>query len=196
MKKAAWYIVNGLTLYRVLAFLFLSVLLIKGNRELFRVFLPLSFLTDAIDGMLARKFRVASTMGSRLDSLGDDLTILAGILGVIVFDATFIIQHLVLVMMLTGLVIIQFSIALYRFGRFTSYHTYLAKLAAILQGSFLILFFWISPAPVTVFYCAAAITLLELLEEIILVIFLPCWKVNVKGLYWVRGELNIKKFHQ
>jgi CDP-diacylglycerol--glycerol-3-phosphate 3-phosphatidyltransferase len=37
----------------------------------------------------------------------------------------------------------------------------------------------------SLFYVAVAITALELVEEIILVIMLPEWKTNVKGLFWV-----------
>ncbi|MGZ5287048.1 MAG: CDP-alcohol phosphatidyltransferase family protein [Flavisolibacter sp.] len=189
MKKTAWYFINGLTLYRVLASLLLFYLILRGNRELFRFLLPLSFFTDAIDGILARKFRVASILGTRLDSLGDDLTVLMGIIGIYVFERQFLQENFGWVFVLAVLLIMQFSIALYRYGKFTSYHTYLAKFAALLQGSFLILFFWLSSPPVILFYCAAIITILELIEEIALVLFLPAWKANVKGLYWVRKEL-------
>jgi CDP-diacylglycerol--glycerol-3-phosphate 3-phosphatidyltransferase len=71
-----------------------------------------------------------------------------------------------------------------RYGRISSFHTYLAKLAAILQGTFLILIFFLDDWPLTLFHVAAIVTILDLFEEIILVIILPKWESDVKGLYW------------
>ncbi len=67
----------------------------------------------------------------------------------------------------------------------TSFHTYLAKVAAILQGIFLILIFHLPDPVYTLFYIASFITMLDLLEEIILILILPIWEANVKGIYWV-----------
>ena len=35
----------------------------------------------------------------------------------------------------------------------------------------------------------------ELMEEIILVILLPAWETNVKGLYWVIRKKRKQKIH-
>jgi CDP-diacylglycerol--glycerol-3-phosphate 3-phosphatidyltransferase len=40
------------------------------------------------------------------------------------------------------------------------------------------------------FYAAALVTTLDLIEEIILVWLLPKWEINVKGLYWVYKRKN------
>jgi len=53
-----------------------------------------------------------------------------------------------------------------------------------LQGVFLILVFFTEHPSLILFYAATIVTLLELIEEIILVGMLPQWQANVKGIYW------------
>jgi CDP-diacylglycerol--glycerol-3-phosphate 3-phosphatidyltransferase len=67
----------------------------------------------------------------------------------------------------------------------SNFHTYAAKMAAVLQGVFLLLLFFLDEPVYPLFYLAVAVTAIDLVEEIILVLLLPQWKANVKGLYWV-----------
>ncbi|MFN4971056.1 MAG: hypothetical protein ACK5FH_07435 [Bacteroidota bacterium] len=83
------------------------------------------------------------------------------------------------------LFVLQTGFALYRYGKITSFHTYLAKLAALAQGIFLLAFFFFETINYPLFYGAAFITMAELMEEIIIVWLLPQWKSNVRGLWWV-----------
>ncbi|MFM7728854.1 MAG: CDP-alcohol phosphatidyltransferase family protein, partial [Flavobacteriales bacterium] len=162
------------------------LLLIWFNRlAVFKWLLGICFFTDAIDGILARKLKVASVFGTKLDSIGDDLTILAGILGVWFFKKGFLYEQRWFIGTMLILFALQTLLAFLRYGRITSFHTLLAKLAAILQGSFLILLFFTSDPFLPLFYTAAFITTLELIEEIILVLLLKEWHTNVKGIYWV-----------
>jgi CDP-diacylglycerol--glycerol-3-phosphate 3-phosphatidyltransferase len=64
-----------------------------------------------------------------------------------------------------------------------------------MQGIFLLLMFFLSGPPYLVFYAAAVITMLDLIEEIILVLMLPRWQTDVKGLYWVLKK-NQKSNHR
>ena len=82
--------------------------------------------------------------------------------------------------------------ALVRYGKISSFHTYLAKIAALLQGGFLILLFFLPEPPLTLFYIASAVTILEIVEEMILVVLLPKWKINVHGLYWALKDRKKK----
>lgn len=184
MHKTAYFIINGITLYRLVAAPVLILLALSHQLSVFKWLLVVSFFTDLIDGFLARKFKVDSKFGARLDSIADDLTVLAGLVGLLVFKASFVQEHLVLIILLLALFAVQVVLAFYRYGRMSSFHTYLAKAAAILQGSFLIIAFLYAPLPF-LFYIAAFLTGIELLEEIVLVMVLPQPQTNVKGLYWV-----------
>ena len=185
MHKQSYYIINAITLYRLAAAPVLIYLIFIESHNLFKWLLAVSFFTDLIDGFLARKYKVTSIMGSRLDSAADDLNIVAAIIGLFVLKPQFIQSHLAIFITLFALLVLQNIFALIRYRKITSFHTYLAKLAAILQGVFLILSFFLPEPNVYLFYIAAIVTAIELIEETILVTHLPVWKANVKGLYWV-----------
>ena len=185
MKAHSYYIVNAITLWRILMAPLLFFLTFIQQIELFKWLLALSFLTDAVDGYLARRYGVATKRGAILDSIGDDLTVVAAIAGMIIFKMDFIRKELPLLLIMAVLYVAQLCIALVRYRKMTGFHTWFAKAAAILQGVFLLLLFFL-PSPVySVFYIMTLVTILDLLEEIALVILLGQWETNVKGLYWV-----------
>lgn len=185
MNKKAYYFVNSLTLYRLFAAPVLGYLIFTGNIDLFKWLLPVSFLTDLLDGYLARKLKVSTALGSMLDSIADDINIVVAIIGAFVFEREFIKEQMATLIIMLCLFSIQTALALYRYKKLSSFHTYLAKFAALLQGIFLILLFLVGEAAYYLFVAAAAVTILDLIEEIILVSLLPKWQTNVKGLYWV-----------
>lgn len=90
MHKRSYYIVNGITVYRLAATPFLLLLVYYGQFSLFKWLLALSFCTDMIDGYLARKFRVVSVFGAKMDSIADDLTVMVGCVGLFLLDKEFI----------------------------------------------------------------------------------------------------------
>lgn len=95
-----------------------------------------------------------------------------------------------ILIILAAVFLIQLGYALYRYGRMSNFHTWLAKTAALLQGCFMILTFFTGSPSVLFFYIATAITILELIEEVLLVHHLPEWRVNVHSLFHVRKEQN------
>lgn len=177
--------INLITLYRTVVFPFLVYLIFTHQFDIFKWLLIISFLTDAIDGFLARGYKINSILGARLDSIGDDLTVLAGVLGLVVAQPDFLLDNWVFFAIPLVLFFIQMTMALVRYGKVSSFHTYLAKAAAVLQGFFLCSMY-LFPQPVWwLFYSAAVVTSVELLEEIIIVLVLKEWKTNVHGVYWV-----------
>jgi phosphatidylglycerophosphate synthase len=185
MAKPAYYIVNGITLYRVLVAPLLLLLALRQEWGIFKWLLTLSFLTDAVDGYIARKYKVFSSAGAVLDSIGDDLTVLVAIIALAIFDPAFTRREILPAILLCALYVFQLLAALIRYGRLTSFHTWLAKIAAVSQGAFLILTFFLSAIPHFLFWTAVILTALDLAEEIILVILLPEWQSDVKGLFAV-----------
>ncbi len=178
-------LVNGITIYRIIAAPLLIFLVVYDKMDYFKWLLAVSFFTDAIDGYLARRFNVTSIAGARLDSIGDDLTVLAGTIGLIIFKFSFLKQEMFLLIFLLALFIVQTVFALFKYGKMTGFHTYAAKTAAVLQGMFLILLFFLPEPLYGLFYAAVMITALQLVEEIIIIFWLPEWEANVKGLYWI-----------
>ena len=193
MQKTSYYVINGITLYRLVTAPVLIFLAIYGQLQIFRWLLAVSFFTDAIDGYLARRYKVVSVMGAKLDSISDDFTVLAGIVGLLAFRSAFIQQEIILIVLLLGLFLLQLSLALFKFRKMTSFHTYGAKIAAVLQGCYLILQFFFTEPLYVLFYAALIVTAIELIEEIILVLILRDWRTDVKGLYWVMKSRDAKR---
>lgn len=185
MHRKSYYIINAITVYRLLSAFLLLYLIYRDRPDIFKWMIAISFFTDSIDGFLARKYHVVSVMGARIDSIADDMTVLMGIIGLFVWKPAFIQQEILLICFLLILFILQVSLAFLRYGKFSSFHTYFAKTAALFQGLFLIFAFFLTDMPYLLFYMAAVITAVDLIEEIILVFVIPEWRANVKGLYWV-----------
>jgi CDP-diacylglycerol--glycerol-3-phosphate 3-phosphatidyltransferase len=165
--------------------LVMIVLAITLQLQIFKWLLPISFFTDLIDGTLARKYKVETVRGAKLDSISDDLTVAAAIIGMFLFKQDFALQQFNILLIILALFLVQTIYAFLTYRRATSFHTYLAKMAAILQGCFFILLFLLPEPVMFLFYATAFVTSLELIEEIIIIKFLKDWRTNVKGLYWV-----------
>ena len=190
LLRANWRVkwVNIITLYRIAAFPVLVILIFTDHLAIFKWLFAVSFLTDVVDGYLARKYKANSVLGSRLDSIGDDLTILAGVIGLWVTRSDFLKTEFIIFAVPLGLFLLQMILALVRYSKRSSFHTYGAKGSAILQGFFLCSMFFVEKPVYWLFYATALATTLELIEEILIVVVMREWKTNVKGLYWVLGR--------
>jgi phosphatidylglycerophosphate synthase len=180
----AMRLVNAISFFRVIAFPLLIALLFHHDLQTFKWLILACFLTDALDGFLARKLNVTSILGSRLDSLGDDLAVFASFLGVIVFRRDFLAEQWMPIALMWTLFLFQVLFAIFKYRKATSFHTYGAKLATIFQGTFLCSLFFLDNTVYPLFYATTIATCLELIEEIIMVAVLPSWRADVRGLYW------------
>lgn len=178
-------VINLITLYRTIAFPFLLIFIFTKQLEVFKWLLMISFLTDAVDGYLARTYQANSVLGAKLDSIGDDLTVLGALIGLAVFRMEFLVEQWIVIAIPLLLFVVQLIFSLFRYKKISSFHTYLAKSAAVLQGLFLCAIFLFEKPVYWLFYAAIIITTIELIEEIIIVILLPRWTTNVRGLFWV-----------
>ena len=187
-------IADWFSFYRIACSPLLLYLLWINERELFTWFLLVSYSTDMIDGFLARKLHITSPRGSQLDSFGDQITIILGFLGLLVFEYAFILENYFLIIIAFIPYIIQMIIAYTKFGKATAFHTYLAKLSAIVQAFFILssLFFYPND---TLFYLMIVLGFLETIEEIVLIFMIKEWASDIKGIYWIlrKRHKNIKR---
>lgn len=182
---------DWLSVYRILAAPVLIVFIFLDERLIFAILLFISFLSDAVDGYLARKMNIVTQRGAQLDSIGDAITFCVGLGGILRFEYSFILEYIVIIGLAFGLYLFQLFMAYWRYGMPSSFHTYLAKLSAILQATFMLylLFFGVH---LWLFYLATFFSIIETIEEIILIVIFPTWKANVKGLFWVLTAKNNK----
>jgi CDP-diacylglycerol--glycerol-3-phosphate 3-phosphatidyltransferase len=180
-------IADWFSFYRIFAAPLLLILIWFDERLIFAIFLLISYSTDAIDGFLARKLKITSPRGSQLDSFGDQITLIIGLIGLFFFEKEFIKANLILILVAFIPYIIQMILAYAKYGKATAFHTYLAKLSAILQSIFILWALFLSPN-YTLFYIMIVIGLLETFEEITLIFMYKKWASDVKGIYWAMRD--------
>lgn len=176
-------IADWFSFYRIAAAPLLIFLLWINERELFTWFLLISYSTDMIDGFLARKLKITSPRGSQLDSMGDQITFIIGLIGLFVFEREFINENYILIIIAFVPYIIQMLIAFKKYGKATSFHTYLAKLSAFTQAVFILSSLFFGPN-IGLFYFMIGLGFLETFEEIVLIFMYKNWVSDVKGIYW------------
>jgi CDP-diacylglycerol--glycerol-3-phosphate 3-phosphatidyltransferase len=176
-------IADWFSLYRVIAVPLLLTFVWYDERLLFSWFLLISYSTDAIDGFLARKLKITSARGSQLDSFGDQLTLIVALIGLVVFEPDFIKDNLILIAIAFVPYIIQMIIAFRKYGKTTAFHTYLAKLSAIVQSVFILWLLFFYPV-YWLFYVMIVLGVLETIEEIMLIFMYDEWVEGIKGIYW------------
>ncbi len=176
-------IADWFSFYRIFAAPFLLILLWFEEREFFTWFLLISYSTDMIDGFLARKLKITSPRGSQLDSIGDQITFAIGLVGLFIFETGFIKENYRIILIAFSPYIIQMILAYRKYGKATAFHTYLAKLSALVQGVFILWVLFFSPL-YGLFYAMLILGLLETIEEITLIFMYEEWASDIKGVYW------------
>lgn len=173
---------------RLCAAAVLLATLILHRVEIFQWLFLACLLSDIADGLIARTFDLTSSFGARLDSLADVATTVIGTLGVLVFQQPFLSRHAFGLLLVIGFYAVEMLASFWRYGKVSSFHTFLARAAALMGGTFVMTLFvfgyhaWLYRLAVTAY-------ILALSEEMFLIYLLPQWRNDVRGMYWVlRGR--------
>lgn len=187
-------IADWFSFYRIAAAPFLLLILWLDEREVFTSFLLVSYCTDMIDGFLARRLKITSARGSQLDSFGDQITFVVGIIGLLIYEFDFMKEHSFYIILVFVPYIFQMIIAFIKYRKATAFHTYLAKLSAITQAVFILWLLFFEPI-YWLFYVMIVLGLLETIEEIVLIFIYDNWVAGVKGIYWALRDKRRLKTH-
>lgn len=182
------FLVNLLTVYRILIAPVLLILLFK-EIPAFKWVLLSAFITDALDGFLARHWKVATKLGARLDSLADDILFIVALMGVIYMQFAFLDSHFFIIWSMLLIFTIKIVILWLKHYRIISgLHTYLGKGAAFLQALFFLHCVFFQPSNF-IFYLTAIVTIIAIVEEIIIILACRDLKPNVKGLFFIKSQM-------
>jgi len=178
---------NALSGARALAVPVLAVLALLRRETAFTWVLVPALLSDIFDGLIARLYGLESRVGAMLDSVADTLLLLVSVYGVWTFHPEVLREHAVLCGAAVGLWLLEDLVALLRYRRLSSFHTYLSKVVANLLGLFIGWLFVLGFEP-WLLYLAAGGSILASLEELALLGVLREWRADVRGLWWVLKE--------
>lgn len=176
---------NALSASRIVLAPVLLVLAAKGHANYFLGLLAFSLFTDAIDGYLARLLHQTSNLGVRLDSWGDLLNYITMGLGLwLLWPETFLAEMWFLLLGV-GFYCLPMVASLCKFGTLPKYHTWAAKLAALLIApAYFVLALWQYPwffRGVILFHVWVA------LEELLIVFILQRNQYNVPSFIHARN---------
>lgn len=175
---------NILSIYRLLSFPVIAYIAIQGYESVFFWLLLINFITDILDGLIARAFNLQTKIGAKIDSIADFGTYLLVFLGIYMFKTADFAPHIVSFSIFVGLFIFAHVLALIKFGRMPSFHLYSWKIGGYIQGIFFIVLF--SYGFITAFYYFMLIWgILAFLEHITIQLMISDMISNAKGLYWV-----------
>ena len=181
------HVPNALSIARILASPVLVVLAAAGNETAFTWVLVPALLSDIADGLIARIFRLQSKLGALLDSIGDVLLLFTSLYGVWVFHPGIVADQRTAGVLLIGAWAVQAVAALLRYGRLSSFHTLLSKVAGYLLGIFVGVLFVFGFQP-WLLYLAVGVSVVGNLEELVLLALLPQWRPDVRGVWWLLRE--------
>jgi cardiolipin synthase (CMP-forming) len=184
LNAALRHLPNALSLGRLFAGPVLVALAAFQQERAFAILLVAALITDILDGWLARRLRLQSQFGAMLDSAGDVTTLVAAATGIAVFHADVWHQHFVAICLVLGGWFVVLAVALIRYRRLSSFHTYASKVAGYALGFFIAALFAFGFIP-WLFYMAAVLSLISTTEELLLLWKLPQWRADVRGLWWV-----------
>ncbi|MCB0429457.1 MAG: CDP-alcohol phosphatidyltransferase family protein [Flavobacteriales bacterium] len=186
-KEPVLTLPNVLSSLRLMAFPVLMYLAFSGMERWFAIVFCSGLVTDILDGWIARTFNMRTSLGAKLDSLADIGMYIAAFTGVYLFKWETLGTHKPMLVLYLILYVGSQAISFIRFGKHPTLHLYSFKIGGYLQG---ILFFtWFaSGLYVWYYYVALSWGVLACVEEAVVLIWLPAYRSDVKGLYWLMKE--------
>ena len=183
-KEKIFNLPNALSFYRLAAIPFIVYCLINENRTLFITLICINLVTDVLDGLIARAFKLCTEFGARLDSLADISTVVLSISGFWVFENNFALEHKTAFLFLISFYAVPQLLSLYKFGRPTSFHLYSNKIVGYIQGIFIFTFFVFGYHQIF-FYFMIICSCLADFEVLLLVVYLPKIISNAKSIFTI-----------
>lgn len=158
--------------------------------QVFLIVLALAYITDAIDGPIARRTGQQSELGPMLDTWADVCIYLSVPLCAWWLWPKLFIQEAPYFMFIIASIVFPLLAGLIRFGRTTSYHTWLTEAAAVCTTvSTLLLFTGVTPWP---FRAASILCMLAGFEEILISLVLDKPASNTISLWHVYRKKRIE----
>lgn len=180
LKDPKFNIPNLLTGFRFIAAPVLLWLAWHGHAWLFMGLLALSFLSDLLDGYVARLMGQVSQFGARLDSWADVVIYLTIALGSWWLWPEIVYQECFYIGLFLASCLLPALAGFLKFGCFTSYHTWAVKFAAATMGLSL---YWLFLGGVAwPFRMASFFGILAALEEIGITLLLAAPRSNVRSI--------------
>lgn len=128
----------------------------------------ISFLTDTLDGFVARRFNVISAFGSKFDSLADNLLIPSTVIWLVILRPEVLTDHPILCAVAVATYGSSLLVGWIKFRRFANLHLYSKKTAGVLSYAFIVHALLAGRYNAWLFYIAISLFILASVEGLIL----------------------------
>ena len=128
----------------------------------------ISFLTDTLDGFIARRFNVTSAFGSKFDSLADNLLIPSTMIWLVILRPEVLTDHPILCAVAVATYGSSLLVGWIKFRRFANLHLYSKKTAGVLSYAFIVHALLAGQYNAWLFYIAISLFILASVEGLIL----------------------------
>lgn len=162
----------------------IAALALSEERSFFIIFLCISFVTDVLDGLIARVWNLSTEIGSRLDSIADELTYVAALVGIFQFEYQALKPHIAMLYVFIGMLLVATLIPIIKFKETPSFHLYSFKANALLQSLFIFCLF-VFDFDIYLYYFVMSFGILACIEVISVALVLDEPISDAKSLYWV-----------
>jgi len=142
-------------------------------------------LTDVLDGAIARRRKVVTEYGSRLDSVADTLMEISAAAALLLLRPDIFTRHPVILGAWVALEASWIILGWIRFRRIANLHLYLTKAGGVLAYSFIVYTFVFGYSE-AFFRAAAALLIVSSIECLMIVTFARSVDENMKSIYHAR----------
>lgn len=101
---------------------------LRPDRTVLGICLITAFVSDILDGMIARRLGIATATLRRLDSIADSIFYLCALVAVWILNRGVLLEHALMLSTLLFLECLRYVFDLRKFGREASYHMWSSKL--------------------------------------------------------------------
>jgi len=172
-----------LSIIRIVLFLFI-IIVAKNNRLLFVIVL-LCGLTDVLDGYIARKYKVESKVGAKLDSLGDYTFFLMLVLYFFIWRQNLIKDNSIFIVLVIMVRLSSLVVCWIKNKKVYSLHTIANKVTGLLLYVGILVEILVERKDILVFLLV--ISFISALEELMIMITIKQPDSNIKSIL-TRGE--------
>jgi len=171
---------NAISIARLCAVPVLAWLAHQNHQQAFTWLLVAALFSDAVDGYIARAFSLTSGTGATLDSVADAVLMILIGYGTWVFHPIVFQEHGMILGLVMFLWLVEHVGAIVRYGRPSSFHTQLVRVAVVAVSIFIVVLFilgfykWL-------FFAAITLSLAAVVEQLTMLWLVSEWTPDLKG---------------
>jgi len=158
----------------------LILIFVKPLSTVFYAIYIICGLTDIVDGFIARKTGTTSSLGARLDSMGD--MVMVGVLLLVLYPIINPPTQIIIWTISIGIIrLASMAVALKKYKTFAGLHTYGNKITGIVLFIFPILLLYINTNVLMYIICVVAS--ISAIEELIIKLTSSQLQLNIKSIF-------------